>query len=133
MEDLTQTLQEILGSKEGQEKLKNVAEMLGGGEGQGFDLSSLGSLFGGETQDPQPEESSEEDPFGGLDINMLMQVKNMMSTMNKDDKNVNLIRAIKPHLKPERQAKADEAMKIMKLISLLPTLKESGLLGKIGL
>ena len=48
MEDLTQALQDILGSKEGQEKLKNVADMLGAGEGKGLDLSSLGSLFGGQ-------------------------------------------------------------------------------------
>ena len=133
MEDLTQALQDILGSKEGQEKLKNVADMLGAGEGKGLDLSSLGSLFGGKKEEPVQEQDSEEDPFGGLDINMLLQVKNMMSTMNRNDKNVDLIRALKPHLRPERQAKADEAMKIMKLISLLPTLKESGLLGKIGL
>ena len=133
MEDLTQALQDILGSKEGQEKLKTVADMLGAGEGKGLDLSSLGSLFGGQNEEPVQEQSSEEDPFGGLDINMLLQVKNMMSSMNRSDKNVDLIRALKPHLRPERQAKADEAMKIMKLISLLPTLKESGLLGKIGL
>lgn len=51
--------------------------------------------------------------------------------MKKDDKNTALVRAIKPHLKPERQHRADEALRLMQLVSMLPALKESGILGNL--
>lgn len=136
-EDLSQMIQNFIGSEEGQEKLKSMADMLNSGDG-GFDLSQLGNLIGGSSeqedtseQDDTSETSSQPD-FGGLDMNTLLKVQSMMGKFKKEDKNTRLILALKPHLKPERQAKADDAINIMRLISILPMLKESGLLGKDG-
>ena len=63
---------------------------------------------------------------------MIMKLQEMMGRFNSHDKNNDLIMALKPHLKPERQAKAENAIKIMRLITLLPLLKDSGLFGKLG-
>lgn len=143
-QDLSQMLQSFLGSEDGQEKLKSVADMLGGNSENGpdlsnIDLSQLSNMFGGgssenqdDTDNEEQQESSSQPDFGGLDLNMLLKVQNMMGKMKTDDKNTNLILALKPHLKPERQKKADDALKIMRLISILPLLKESGLFGQDG-
>ena len=53
-EDLSQMLQNFLGTKEGQQQLQSVAEILGSGEG-GFDLSQLSGLLGG-GESPKKEE-----------------------------------------------------------------------------
>ena len=57
-----------------------------------------------------------------LDFNMIMKAKSIFDKMNNTpNKNVDLI---KPHLRPETQNKADQALKIIKLFEVLPLLKE---------
>ncbi len=60
-----------------------------------------------------------------LDFNMIMKAKSIFDKMNNTpNKNVDLIMALKPHLRPETQNKADQALKIIKLFEVLPLLKE---------
>lgn len=60
-----------------------------------------------------------------LDFNMIMKAKSIFDKMNNTpNKNVDLIMALKPHLRPETQNKADQAMKIIKLFEVLPLLRE---------
>ena len=60
-----------------------------------------------------------------LDFNMIMKETAIFDKMNNTpNKNVDLIMALKPHLRPETQNKADQAMKIIKLFEVLPLLRE---------
>lgn len=146
MEDLFSKIQEILGSKEGQEQLKNVAQMLGASSGSsssqqaqpqsdGLDLSSLSSLLGGqENSSPLPAAQQNSNPLSGIDmngidINMLMQVQRMLSSMQEEDNNTRLLLALKPHFSESRQKKVDQAVKMLRLLSVLPIIQKSGLLG----
>ena len=45
-----------------------------------------------------------------------------------DDERCALIKSLKPMLSESRQKKADEALKLLKLASLVPLIKESGVL-----
>lgn len=61
----------------------------------------------------------------GIDFNMIMKAKTIFEKMNNtSNKNVDLIMALKPHLSPETQNKADQAMRILKLFEVLPLLRE---------
>lgn len=61
----------------------------------------------------------------GIDFNMIMKAKTIFEKMNNtNNKNVDLIMALKPHLSPETQNKADQAMRILKLFEVLPLLRE---------
>lgn len=61
----------------------------------------------------------------GIDFNMIMKAKTIFEKMNNtSNKNVDLIMALKPHLNPETQNKADQAMRILKLFEVLPLLRE---------
>lgn len=63
--------------------------------------------------------------FDNIDFDMIMKAKKIFDTMNNTkDKNVDLILALKPHLRPETQNKADQALKILKLFDILPLLRE---------
>ena len=73
-------------------------------------------------------DNSSEDIFGGIDIEAVMKLGEMLSSMNKPDKNTQLLLALKPHLRPENRSKVDSALKLMKIMSILPLLKESGVL-----
>ena len=59
------------------------------------------------------------------DFQMMMRAKAIFDRMNSaSSKNADLINALKPHLSPESQRKADNAIRIMKLFEVLPYLKD---------
>ena len=63
--------------------------------------------------------------FGKADFEMMMKAKSIFDRMNRSsNKNVDLIRALKPHLSPKSQNKADQAMRILRLFEVLPMLEE---------
>lgn len=63
--------------------------------------------------------------FDNIDFDMIMKAKAIFEKMNNTpNKNADLIMALKPHLKPETQNKADQAMRIIKLFEVLPLLRE---------
>ena len=51
-----------------------------------------------------------------------------MGAMTQKDKNSELLLALKPHLREERQARVDKAIKLLKLLALWNVLKDSGML-----
>lgn len=72
---------------------------------------------------------------GGFDMKAFSDMAGIMSKLNStgNDPRCQLIASLKPMLSPERQQRADEAMRIIKLLDLLPMLKDSGILkGVLG-
>lgn len=69
--------------------------------------------------------------FSGLDPEMLMKMLALFETLNQPDDNERFLLALKPLLREENRAKIDSAIRLMKLFSLLPLLKDSGLFGKL--
>jgi len=108
MEDLASALQNFLGSEEGAKQLDELTKMLG--------LSS------------DEQKSADDSPFSPDDI---LKLQKLMGNFNKENPNTNLLKSLKPLLKKERQKKVDEAVKIMKLVTLFPELKESGILNNL--
>ena len=84
----------------------------------------------GEGEKPLPAASVQNNPVSNLGLNsadfqMMMRAKAIFDRMNSaSSKNTDLINALKPHLSPESQKKADNAIRIMKLFEVLPYLKE---------
>lgn len=103
--------------------------------GSGPDLSALLNMLGNQNNSASNSDNNTTNTpniINGLDINMLLKMQKLLSATNTEDSNTALIRALKPHLKPERQSRADEAIRMMQLMNLLPMLKESGLFGGGG-
>jgi hypothetical protein len=69
--------------------------------------------------------------FENIDFDMLMKAGEMFSRYNSPDKNTDLLRALKPHLREENKEKVETAIKIVKITALLPFLRESGLFDKM--
>lgn len=83
----------------------------------------LSALLGKLSQPPSP---SPEQP--AFDINTLLKIQQIFSKMNCDDKNICLIRALRPYLKDPK--KADDAINILRLLSVLPALRDCGIFGR---
>lgn len=86
-------------------------------KGESPDLSGFmqlaGSLFSA------PPEEKEPPPSSLPDIGQLMSV---LSAFGQDDKNILLLKALKPHLSEKRAARADDVIRLMRLVNLLPLL-----------
>ena len=69
--------------------------------------------------------------FSGLDPEILIKMFALFETFNQPDDNERFLLALKPLLREENRVKVDSAIRLLKLFSLLPLLKDSGLLGKL--
>ena len=71
------------------------------------------------------------DSLSGLgmpDLSILSNLAPVLQAFSAHDDRVDFINALKPLLSQERQQKADEAMKLVKLLSVFPLLKERGIM-----
>lgn len=131
LEDMAAKLSELLDSPEGLETVKSLAgALMGGGEGGKPALDFL----------EKPEEAAPvlggltEGLFSGIspnEIQAMMKIGSALKNQQVDERS-KLLLALKPHLGAERQEKVDQAVKILKLVNLLPLLKDSGLTNLFG-
>lgn len=144
MDDMMAKIQDILSDEESMNQIKQLAGMLGAARNeensnekvqdnsQGMpDLSKLFSSMSS-NQNSQSQNSSSDNGLG-FDIGTLMQLQGLMQSVSSNDKNTELLLALKPHLKEDKQVKVDKAVKLLKLLALWTVVKESGLLKSIDL
>lgn len=62
------------------------------------------------------------------DMDMMLKMTTLAGAINSQDKNTELLMALRPHLSEQGQQRLDRAIKILKLISVYEMAKESGLL-----
>ena len=63
----------------------------------------------------------------------LAKLGNLLQSAKQDTPGAALLRALRPLLRENRQKRVDEALRIMRLLSLWPVLQQSGLLqGLLG-
>lgn len=133
-DDLMAKLNDVLNDEESMKQIKELAGALSAESGSGnadgsLDISRLLGMNDNGNEAKEQNTNDNSNPLGNLDISKLMQIKSIMEQSTKDDKNIALLLALKPHLKDEKQAKVDSLIKIFKILKLLPLLRESGILG----
>ena len=111
MDDLTQKLQALLSDPESMRNLSELAAMLREPDAAAADEA------------PPQEQPSVPPP----DLAKLMAVGQALSQVQQDDTAV-LIHALKPHLSEARAKRADQAIKLLRLISIAGVLRENGML-----
>jgi len=80
----------------------------------------------------EPAEEASDGLFSGMDIGSIAKIAGLLGSINSTSDDERLLLALRPLLRSENQSKVDTALKLLKLISLLPLLKDSGLFGQGG-
>ena len=108
---------------------KNLADLLNDPESLGRLREMAENILGGNSESPPKQESSESSIFGDIDPSQIENIISVMSRLkaNQNDDRSKLLLALKPHLSPPKREKVDTAIKLLKLIDLLPLLKDSGI------
>ncbi|MBR4869138.1 MAG: hypothetical protein IKU10_08265 [Clostridia bacterium] len=112
MEDLSAMLSNIMNDPGQMAKLQAMA----------------GSLFGGETP---PAPSKPDPPAAGLDISPtqmagLMKMVGLLKN-NTTDHRANVLLSLRPYLSEHRQKRVDDAVKLLRVVSILPAIKDAGI------
>ena len=105
MEELLAGLSQFLSTPEGQKQLENVQQMLSQAE---------------------PEETPQENQLSPA---LLGGLGKLMEEMHQEDDSIRLLQALAPLLSEKRQKKAEQAVTLLRLMKVLPSLKDSGMLG----
>lgn len=152
-QDLAQKLNDLLSSPDSMQKIQAAMSALGiggseeekeeeedgGADTGGLDMAALSNLLGSLTapQSPSTPASSSrkkkprvvppKQEEGGLDLSVLAKLAPMMASMNRDDQDTVLLKALRPYLHGDREKRLDDAIKILRFIKIMPLLREKGL------
>lgn len=121
-DDMMGKIQEMLSDEESMKQLSELAKMFSSSENDNNNQNK-------EMAEEKSEAAFPSGDFGlgDIDITKLFKVQEIMSKAS-NDKSTELLLALKPLLREERQAKVDKAVKILKLFAVWTVLKDSGLL-----
>lgn len=108
----------ILSDKESMRQIAELAEMFKSGE------------LNNESPESNVRENCNTDD-NMPDVEQIMNLVSLAESFNQQDKNTQLLLALRPHLSEQKQLKLDKAVKMLKLITVYNTAKESGLLNNI--
>lgn len=107
---MTEKIQSILNDEESMQQIKELAAMLG--------------VSSDETASSAPSAAGFPDPAAFMQLS---------AAFGSNDKYCCLLSALKPLLSEERQLKAEQAIRILKLYNAYTVLKDSGMIDKLGL
>lgn len=113
-DSITDKLTELLSDEGGIEKIKAMAE----------------SLLGNDTEAAPTEAEGSTDGFSLPDNFDISKMMGLMSAIGgrQNDHRADLLLALKPHLSQAKRERVDKAVRLIKLASLIPILREQGLL-----
>lgn len=114
MEDFIAKLGEILSDEESVKQLSELAQMLDT-----------------ENENDGVQEKDEKTDSSSIDMEKILKLTGMLSSISEKDKNAELLLALRPHLKEEKQKRVDKAIKLLKIIAVWNMAKENGLLNDI--
>lgn len=123
MDDITSKITELLNDPEGMQRISSLASSI---------------MQADDKEEKPPNKQKNDSSFGDnlpIDPAQMGNIMKMMSVLKQqdtNDDNAKLLIALKPHLSEERRKKVDKAVSLLKVVKLLPILKESGMLNLLG-
>ena len=118
MDDLAGKISELLGNPEIMNTIKGLSGLKNSSE----------SLDSEENSHSNADVNSEENfEFPAEMMQTVLKLAPLFSSMKKEDKYTNFLKALKPMLSESRQNKLDSSSQILQIIKILPLLKNQGL------
>ena len=116
MADMSEILKNFSSMMEGKEIPDNIKEM----------LSSLQNNSSKSENNSSGQNDSQSIP--NIDMNTMLKMQKLLNTMNNSSNSsgANLLRSLKPYLKPSRQAKVDEYIQLFSIEKAIELMRQSG-------
>ncbi len=124
MNDAASQINQILNNPEMLQQIKAISGLLN----KSSDSADANNSPGDTAALSNLKQPSPLDLLGTDGLKTAMKFMPILSELKKDDETTQLLYAIKPFLSPQRQAKLDEAIRLLRIIKILPLLKNQGLM-----
>lgn len=124
--DISELLSSV--SPEDMEKLKAVAASLMQSNNSPASKTENPPTASAAGQNSVVSASDAQPASAPIDAGLISGIAAVGKLMNTDDDRIRFIEALKPLLSENKRQKADEAEKLLRLMTILPALKDSGLL-----
>ncbi len=111
MDDLSSKLAELLNDPDTMERVRSMAE----------------NLLGDSNQSAPQSVPALPEMLPGEELGKIMSIIGRLKSESNDSR-TQLLTALKPHLSEPKREKVDTAIKILRLLELLPLIKDTGLL-----
>ena len=109
MDDIMNKIGDFLSDEESVKQLSELAQML-------------------VSEDNSSESDSNGTNLPDIDISSVMKLTSLITEASRQDKNTDLLLALRPHLGTEKQKRVDKALKLLKLLAVWNIVKDSGML-----
>ncbi|MBR5682621.1 MAG: hypothetical protein IKW96_04965 [Ruminococcus sp.] len=109
MDDIMNKIGDLLSDEESVKQLSELAQML-------------------VSEDNSSETNSNGANLPDIDISSVMKLTSLIGEASRQDKNTDLLLALRPHLGVEKQKRVDKALKLLKLLAVWNMIKDSGML-----
>ena len=124
MSDIASQINQVLSNPEMMEQIKALSGLFGQSAAPSVNAAdNVNSESVSPIVQPSPL-----DMLGTDGLQAAMKFVPLLSELKKDDETTRLLHAIKPFLSPARQSKLDEAVRLLRVIRILPLLKNQGLI-----
>ena len=124
MSDIASQINQVLSNPEMMEQIKALSGLFGQSAAPSVNAAdNVNSESVSPIVQPSPL-----DMLGTDGLQAAMKFVPLLSELKKDDETTRPLHAIKPFLSPARQAKLDEAVRLLRVIRILPLLKNQGLI-----
>ena len=120
MSDIASQISSILSDPEMMKQIQGLSGLFGQSAEQ---PTGSGSALP-PAAEPQP---SPLDMLGADGMQTVMKIMPLLSKLKQEDDTTRLLRAIKPFLSEARQVKLEEAIRLIRIINILPLIKQQGL------
>lgn len=124
---LNQKIQSLLSSPDSLARIQSLMSSLGGGD-MPFSLPDMA-----ENAKPEPKKEAFDEPHAApvsssplLDPSLLTKIAPLLGSLNKEDSDTRLLRALRPYLHGDREKRLDDAIRMMQIARLAPLLQGSG-------
>ena len=145
MADMSEMLKSFSSMMEGKEIPDNIKEMLNSLQGSNSSSTNNSNNFENSkncndncnnnahcnkdhNNNNSNSESTSSQGIPNIDINTMLKIQKIMSAMNNSSNSsgANLLRSLKPYLKPSRQAKFDECIQLFNIEKVIEVMNQSG-------
>lgn len=137
MDDISAAIRSVLNDPQSMAQIQNIMQSLG--------ANDAGQSGGQNAPGPAPAQNAPNGAGNALQsllpalgsandnpmMTMLLRTAPLLASANQEDDATRLLAALRPLLGEARRKKLDEAVRILKLLHLLPLLRESGILQNI--
>lgn len=110
------------------EAINDILSSLSPSDMENITRLASGFFSDSEKEEKRESESTHSPPPFDIDMDTIMRLASLMNKLSSqpEDPGCRLLRDLKPMLSPSRRKKVDNAIQMLRMISLMPLIKELG-------